>query len=102
MRWQPPSLDFRLDGEGPLHPTAVTKRFNRLVAASGLPRIRLHDLRHTHATLALSAGIHPKIVCERLGHSSVAFTLDVYSHSNPHLQEAAAESISNLVFRSTG
>lgn len=98
----PRRLVFGDDVGAPLHPTAVTKRFNRLVAASGLPRIRLHDLRHTHATLALSAGIHPKIVSERLGHSTVAFTLDVYSHSNPHLQQAAAESIKNIVFPGRG
>jgi integrase len=96
------SLVFGSEMTAPLHPTAVTKRFNRLVSASGLPRIRLHDLRHTHASLALSAGIHPKIVSERLGHSTVAFTLDVYSHSNPHLQQAAADSIRNVVFPGTG
>jgi integrase len=65
---------------------------------SGLPRIRLHDLRHTHATLALEAGVNPKIVSERLGHSTVAFTLDVYSHALQHMQEEAAEKIGGLVF----
>ena len=52
--------------------------------------MRLHHLRHTHASLMLKAGVHPKIVSERLGHSSVPFTLDVYSHVVPGLQEAAA------------
>ncbi|WP_254207978.1 tyrosine-type recombinase/integrase [Paenibacillus sp. AK121] len=51
-------------------------------------RIRFHDLRHTHATLLLKAGIHPKIVQERLGHSSINVTLDTYSHVLPNLQEA--------------
>lgn len=83
---------------GPMCPSKVTKSFARCVAASGLPRIRLHDLRHTHATLALTAGVHPKIVSERLGHSTVSFTLDVYSHSNSHLQELAAEAMADLVF----
>ncbi len=58
---------------------------------AGLPHIRLHDLRHTHATLLLSAGVHPKIVSERLGHSSIKITLDTYSHVLPGLQEAAAQ-----------
>jgi integrase len=98
----PVALVFQSESGGPLHPIAVTKRFKRLVEASGLPQIRLHDLRHTHATLALSAGIHPKIVSERLGHSTVAFTLDVYSHSSPHLQRAAAESMANVVFPAMG
>ena len=69
---------------------------------SGLPRIRLHDLRHTHATLALAAGIHPKVVSERLGHSTVAFTMDVYSHAIPSMEAEAAEAIANLVRGSKG
>jgi integrase len=87
----------RSDGS-PLDPTAVSKRFVRLVADSGLPRIRLHDLRHTHATLALQAGVNPKIVSERLGHATVAFTLDVYSHALQHLQQEAADRVAALVF----
>jgi integrase len=82
---------------GHLNPGAVTREFVRLSTEAGLPRIRLHDLRHTHATLALEAGIHPKIVSERLGHSTVAFTLDVYSHSLGHMQAAAAEKIAEVV-----
>lgn len=81
-----------------LSPTAVTKRFRALVGASGLPRLRLHDLRHTHATLALQAGVHPKIVSERLGHSTVSLTLDVYSHAVPHMQKDAAEQIARTMF----
>lgn len=74
----PRDLVFRtIDGE-PLHPAVVSKRFRDLVARSSLPRIRLHDLRHTYATLALQSGVHPKIVSERLGHSTIALTLDVY------------------------
>jgi integrase len=94
----PDDLLFSADGLRPFHPTAVSKRFNRLVSAAGLQRIRLHDLRHTHATLALQAGVHPKVVSERLGHTTVALTLDIYSHSNPHMQEEAAETLRNLVF----
>ena len=57
---------------------------------SGMPDIRFHDLRHTCATLLLTKGVHPKIVSEMLGHSSVSITLDVYSHVIPGLGEAAA------------
>ena len=63
-----------------------------------LPAIRLHDLRHTHATLALRAGVHPKVVSERLGHATVAITLDIYSHAIPAMQEEAAARIAGLVF----
>ena len=66
-----------------------------------LPQIRLHDLRHTHATLALQAGIHPKVVSERLGHATIAITLDTYSHAIPALQEEAAALIAGLVFAET-
>ncbi|MNW49998.1 putative prophage phiRv2 integrase [compost metagenome] len=61
------------------------------------PRIRFHDLRHTHATLLLKAGIHPKIVQERLGHSSINVTLDTYSHVLPNLQEAVLNSIGDSI-----
>lgn len=81
-----------------LSPTAVTKRFRILAEGSGVPLIRLHDLRHTHATLALEAGVHPKIVSERLGHSTVSLTLDVYSHAVPHMQKEAAEQIASVMF----
>jgi integrase len=90
-------LFARADGS-PLRPSVVTRRFGRLVAGSGLPRIRLHDLRHTHATLALQAGIHPKIVSERLGHATIAFTLDVYSHALHHMQKEAADKLGRLLF----
>ena len=55
-----------------------------------IPRVRFHDLRHTHATLMLKQGVNPKIVSERLGHASVTITLDTYSHVLPGLQEEAA------------
>jgi integrase len=55
--------------------------------------IRFHDLRHTHATQLLKAGVHPKVVSERLGHASIGITLDTYSHVMPGMQEEAAEKI---------
>lgn len=73
-----------LDGT-PLDPSTVSHAFTRILRKAGLPHIRFHDLRHTHATLMLKAGVHPKVVSERLGHASVAFTLDTYSHVVPGL-----------------
>ena len=74
----------------PLRPNTVTRAWTTLAKRCGLRVIRLHDARHTHASLMLKQGIHPKIVQERLGHSSIQMTLDTYSHVAPGLQEAAA------------
>jgi integrase len=81
-----------------LDPEDVTRYFRQAVKKAMLPSIRLHDLRHTHATLALRAGIHPKVVSERLGHATVSITLDTYSHAIPAMQEEAAALIAGLVF----
>jgi len=72
---------------------ALRRAFYRLLLEAGLPRIRFHDLRHTHASLLLARGVHPKIVSERLGHASIAITLDIYSHVLPNLQEEAARDL---------
>jgi integrase len=77
----------------PLHPDTVTKRFDRLVAAAGVPRIRLHDCRHTCATTLLEAGVPLKVVTERLGHSSTQITADLYQHVGETMQEDAAAKI---------
>ena len=71
--------------------------FHRILEKAGLPKIRLYDLRHTSATLLLAAGEHPKIVSERLGHSSVMLTLDTYSHVLPDMQARAAEKMDLLL-----
>jgi len=71
-----------------------------LAARAGVSVIRLHDARHTHASLMLKAGIHSKIVQERLSHARIQITLDTYSHVTPGLQEAAAESFEKLVLPS--
>jgi integrase len=84
-----------LDGR-PLHPDTLTARFNRLADRAGLPAIRLHDLRHTYATLALDAGINPKIVSERIGHASLAFTLQVYTHRTEGRDRVAAAAVAAL------
>jgi integrase len=87
----------RPDGT-PIHPERLTRSFDAFVRASGLPRIRLHDLRHTCASLMLSAGVPAKVASERLGHSSISITLDTYSHVLPGLQEDAAERVADVVF----
>jgi integrase len=89
-----------LDGS-PLSPGNFDKAFRRHVKAAVLPMIRVHDLRHTHGTLVLSAGIHPKVVSERLGHSPVGITLDVYSHVIPAMQEADGL-VASIVFGPSG
>ena len=81
----------------PLRPDTVTVAWRMLAVKAGLKSIRLHDARHTHATLMLKQGVHPKIVQERLGHATIAMTLDIYSHVTPGLQEAAAEVFDRLL-----
>jgi integrase len=102
LAWGPAWTDsgqvFTREDGRPLHPREVTRAFTRHVVAAGLPIIRLHDLRHTHATLALAAGVHPKVVQERLGHANIAITLDTYSHAVPALEEQAAAVVARLVF----
>lgn len=77
-----------------LRPNSLTHEFVRILSkSSALPRFRFHDLRHTHATHLLSNGVHPKIAQERLGHSSISITLDLYSHVMPGMQEDAASKV---------
>jgi integrase len=95
--WTDSGLLFtRADGKL-IHPERVSKAFRAAVKKNGLPQIHLHDLRHTHATLALEAGVHPKVVSDRLGHSTVAITLDIYSHVIPALSEEAAATVAAMV-----
>ncbi|WP_267423212.1 tyrosine-type recombinase/integrase [Methylobacterium sp. GC_Met_2] len=78
----------------PVQPNSLTHEFTRILALSKtLPRVRYHDLRHSHATQLLANGVHPKIAQERLGHSSIAITLDLYSHVLPGMQEDAAAKV---------
>jgi integrase len=92
------NLVFCREGGAPVRPDWFSTEFEHHVKATGLPWIRLHGLRHTHASLALAANVHPKVVSERLGHSTIAMTLDTYSHAIPALQEEAAERVSRIVF----
>lgn len=82
----------------PIHPDQFSARFDRLVKAAGVPRIRLHDVRHTAATLMLANGVPAKVASERLGHSTVSFTLDTYVHVLSGQQDDAAESMSAAIW----
>lgn len=84
-----------------LRPGAVSAVFVRRVQRAGLPRLTLKGLRHTWATLALERGIHPRVVQERLGHSTIAITLGIYSHVSPTLHDEAAEIVADLVLPPT-
>jgi integrase len=87
---------FTQAGGGTLHPTRFRRAFHRRTADAGVPKLRVHDLRHTWATLALRAGVNPKIVQERIGHASVAITLDLYTHTDRDLHAQAARAVSDL------
>jgi integrase len=82
-----------LEDGSPMQPTFITHEWVRIIISSPLPRIRFHDLRHAHATHMLSSGIHPKVASERLGHSKIGITLDLYSHVMPGMQEDAAAKV---------
>ena len=82
----------------PVHPDYISQTFRRAVAKLDVPRIRLHDLRHTHASILLQQGVNAKVVSERLGHSSVAFTMTVYQHVMPGMQAQAAATFGAAVF----
>ena len=81
----------------PLHPDTITALFHKHCVAAGLPRIRLHDVRHSYATAALKAGVPAKVISERLGHATAAFTLQTYTHVIPGMDEAAANSVAALI-----
>ena len=83
------TLVFSHRDGSPVRPDAVTKAFRRIARQAWLPGVRLHDLRHTHASLLLQQGVNIKVIQERLGHANVQITLDTYSHLLPGLQESA-------------
>jgi integrase len=96
-RYVDTDLAFTRPEGGPLHPERVSGTFQRRVAAAGVPRISLHGLRHTWATLALQENVHAKVVSERLGHANISITLNTYSHVTPTMQADAASTVAKLV-----
>ena len=95
--YQDRDLVFCKENGEPLHPQTLSQAFERLVDKIDLPRIHLHCLRHTHATIALRAGVPPKVISERLGHESPAFTLKQYAHVIPGMQADAAIAVAQLI-----
>jgi integrase len=93
------SFVFAQPDGSPIKPASLTNEWKRLVAKHELPRIRFHDLRHTHATAMLASGIHPKIAQERLGHSTIAVTMDLYSHVMPNMQADAVTVLDDALFK---
>lgn len=86
------------DIEGnPIHPHSISQTFERIVARAGVPKVRLHDVRHTHGTLLIKAGVPVKVVSERLGHGNPAFTIDTYQHVLPGMQAEAARVFEKLI-----
>jgi integrase len=97
--YQPRDLIFCQPNGKPLRANNIVRRdFKWVLKRAGVPQIRFHDLRHCHATLLLRQGVHPKVVQERLGHSTPAFTLQVYSHVLPGMQEEATRVLEARLF----
>jgi len=94
-------LVFRTLSGQPISGDYLAKHFRSILKLAGLPRIRLYDLRHSAATIALAAGVSPKAVSEQLGHASTAFTLDTYAHVLPHMQDEAAARVEAMLFGAT-
>jgi integrase len=96
--WTDTGYVFVQENGLPYHPARITELFQALAARAGVQVIRLHDGRHTCATLALDAGVHPKVVQELLGHSSYAITMDLYSHRVRRLQRDVTSRIEVAIF----
>jgi integrase len=94
-------LIFRTPAGQPINADSLAKHFRSMLDLAGVPRLRLYDLRHSAATLALAAGVSPKVVSEQLGHASTAFTLDTYAHVLPHMQDEAAARVEAMLFGAT-
>jgi integrase len=90
-------LAFTMPGGTPIHPNRFSLWFRRRARAAGLPAIRLHDMRHSYATAGLAAGVPHKVISERLGHATVAFTLDTYTSALPAMDKSAADVVAELI-----
>jgi integrase len=91
--WKDMDLVFTNRTGGFLRVNELYMAYRRVLDRAGLPRLRFHDLRHTAATLMLSRGVHPKVASEMLGHSTIAITLDLYSHVTETMQREAARAV---------
>jgi integrase len=90
----------KVDGTA-LVPRVVSRRFAALVKQAGLPKLTMHGLRHTWATLAMAAGVPAKVVQEHLGHTNVSITLQLYSHVSPGMDRDAVDLVASMFRRQT-
>ena len=95
--WTDTGLVFAQEDGHAVHPQSLSQFFEKRTKAAGLPAIRLHDIRHSYATAALNAGIPAKVISERLGHSSIAITSDIYQHVLPEIDDQAAAKVAALI-----
>jgi integrase len=95
--WVDSGLVFTWPDGRALHPERFTRWFQHHAHDAGLPKIRLHDVRHSYATAALAAGVPAKVVSERLGHANIAITMDTYSHVLPGMDERAASAVARFI-----
>jgi integrase len=100
--WQDRDQVFATELGTPLQPSNVDRRFRALLTRASVPRIPFHGLRHTHATLLMKHGVHPKVASERLGHANITLTLSTYSHVLPQMQEEAAAIFAAALARKAG
>jgi integrase len=96
-RWRNGDFVFTTGIGTPIEPRNVARAFDEIVTAAKLPRIRVHDLRHTAATLLLAQGVHPRVVMELMGHSQIAVTMNTYSHVVPALRKEAADTMNAVL-----
>jgi integrase len=95
--WRDLDLVFSGPIGGPTDPSWSRQKFYKALDEAGIPRVRFHDLRHTAATLLLLQGVHPKVVSDMLGHSTVGLTLDTYSHLLPAMHQQAAAAMDAIL-----
>ena len=95
--WSNTGHVFTQPDGSPVDPDIISKRFPKLVKTNGLPHLTFHGLRHAYASLALLAGVSPKVVSECLGHSSIAITMDIYSHCMPGMKAEAALAVERML-----
>ncbi|SDZ12407.1 site-specific integrase [Thermoactinomyces sp. DSM 45892] len=98
IHYQDYGLVFANDNGSPFDPDGLSRGFRRLVKNLEIPHIRFHDLRHSHATLLIQQGEHPKVISERLGHSTITVTMDTYSHVMPHMQKEAVRKWDDFLY----
>jgi integrase len=100
--YAPSGLIFNMPDGSPIHPNRFSLWFRKHMRAANLPPIRLHDMRHSYATAGLAAGVPPKVMSERLGHATVAFTLDTYTSALPAMDRSAADVVAGLILGADG